>query len=79
MFGYMDQNKAIQVGFTHQGKYYGIPLWITDSQRPMIVAKWYPMEHIISFLQQSEVFIKSRFFPSRKHRHQLTNVKAIGS
>lgn len=74
----MDQHQAKAVGFTHQGKYFGIPLWITDSQRPMIVAKWYPMESIISLLQRTEVYIKSNFFPRRKHLHQLTNVKAIG-
>ena len=79
MFGYMDQKQALAVGFTHQGKYFGIPLWITHSQRPMIVAKWYPMEMVISVLQHTEVAIKKRFFPGRKHLHSLTDIKAIGT
>lgn len=77
MFGYMDKNEAKAIGFTHQGKYFGIPLWLTHSQRPMIAAKWYPMEFIISFLQRAEVYVKSRWFPTRKHLHQLTDIRSI--
>ncbi len=77
MFGYMDRRKAKAVGFTHQGKYYGIPLWITVSQRPTIAAKWYPMEFIVSVLQRTDIFIKTKLLCGRKHLHQLTHIEAI--
>jgi hypothetical protein len=79
MLGYMGKQEAKAIGFTHQGRYFGIPLWITNSQRPMIVAKWYPMELMVTLLQQSEIYVKLKLFPRKKHLHQLTNVKAIGS
>lgn len=77
MLGYMGKSEALAIGFTHQGRYYGIPLWITDSQRPMIVAKWAPMEVLITGLQRFELWLVKNFFPSRKFCHQLTNVRAI--
>lgn len=73
----MDKNEAKAVGFTHQGKYFGIPLWLTHSQRPVIKAKWYPMEFIISALQNFEFYLKTRWFPKRKFRHHLTDVGPI--
>jgi len=77
MLGYMRKNEARAIGFTHQGYYFGIPLWLTKSERPMIVAKWYPMEFIITFLQRSEVFIRCRLTPLKRHRHHLTSIKSI--
>lgn len=77
MFGYIDKKQARAIGFTHQGCYYGIPLWITHSDRPMIVAKWYPMEFLISVLQFADKWTALIFFPSRTHQHQLTSVKVI--
>jgi hypothetical protein len=79
MLGYIDQQKAKEKGFTHQGKYFGISLWITDSHRPTIAAKWPPMEYIISFFSRSEKWIKEHFFPNMKHRHHVNGVKIIGS
>lgn len=77
MFGYIDKKQAKAIGFTHQGCYYGIPLWITHSDRPMIVAKWYPMEFIISTLEFADRLIGSLFFPTKPHNHQLTAVRLI--
>ena len=81
MLGYINQKEAEKKGFTHEGTYFGISLWITNSHtnRPVIKAKWAPMEYAISFFSQSERLIKDKFFPNKKHRHHVDNVSAIGS
>lgn len=38
MLGYMSEAKAKAEGFTHHGKYYGIPIWIGDPYRDCMVA-----------------------------------------
>lgn len=77
MLGYMGKSQALAVGLTHQGRYYGIPLWITNSQRPMVVAKWAPLEVLISGLEVAEIWLIKTFFPRKKFNHQLTNVRVI--
>lgn len=45
MLGYMTAETAKGHGFTHHGKYFGIPVWIGDPDGDMMVAtKWAPME-----------------------------------
>lgn len=38
MFGYLAAAQAKAEGFTHHGKYYGIPIWIGDPEGDCIVA-----------------------------------------
>ena len=77
MFGYINKNKAKSVGFTHQGRYFGIPLWLTYSQTPMMAAKWGPMEWIISFLQLTERSFIAIFMPGDEFTYQVSAVKLI--
>lgn len=77
MFGYIDKKAAKESGFTHQATYYGIPLWLIVSKQTIIAAKWPPMELMISFLQSSEVYLKTKWFPWVMTRHSLMNVEAI--
>ena len=45
MLGYMSAEQARGEGFTHHGRYYGIPIWIGDPDDTcMVAAKWAPME-----------------------------------
>jgi hypothetical protein len=49
MLGYMTEREASQVGVTHHGSYYGIPLWMgdVDSEAPLVFAKWAPLDILI--------------------------------
>lgn len=63
MLGYMTEKKAIEVGFTHHGKCFGIPIWITDEDCPMVAAKFAPFEILITFSQIIEGILHSIFWP----------------
>lgn len=38
MLGYMSESSAKAEGFTHHGKYYGIPIWVGEPYRECLVA-----------------------------------------
>lgn len=59
MFGFMTKDEALKAGFTHHGSYYGIPLWITDSETPMVATKWEPLEYVMTMFHYIEGFIQS--------------------
>lgn len=49
MLGYMTASQAKRLGFTHHGKYYGIPVWVGDPYGDCMVAtKWAPLELLMS-------------------------------
>jgi hypothetical protein len=49
MLGYMTKAKAKAHGFTHNGSYYGLPVWIGDPHgRCMVATKWAPLELVMS-------------------------------
>ena len=58
IFGYMNAKQALAAGFTHHGKYYGIPLWITDpdddNDGPMVATKFVWMEPLMSLWHHVE-------------------------
>lgn len=54
MLGYMTESKAKSFGFTHHGEYYGIPIWMTTSEQPMIAAKWVPFEFLMTLFHWVE-------------------------
>lgn len=63
MFGYMSKDTAINEGFTHYGKYYGIPIYLdlSDEEMPGIACKWSLMEPIFSLFTCIEIFLKDNF------------------
>jgi hypothetical protein len=50
MLGYMTAKEAKACGFTHHGKYFGIPVWMGDpfGDVPLVATKWAPMEYLMS-------------------------------
>lgn len=50
MLGYMTTKEAKAHGFTHHGKYFGIPVWLGDPDGgcPTVATKWAPMEYVMS-------------------------------
>lgn len=63
MLGYMTAKEAVAHGFTHHGKYFGIPLWIAPDKDFMVATKWAPMEIVMSLAHYVEGFLRSVFFP----------------
>lgn len=60
MLGYMTAEQAKANGFTHHGKYYGIPIWMNDDEyAPMICTKWAPMEAVMTMFHYIEAFMAS--------------------
>ena len=53
--GYVTAKKAVELGFTHDGDYYGIPCWIGDVDGDFhVMTKWYPMELIMTMANYIE-------------------------
>jgi len=79
MFGYMSAKNALKSGFTHHGKYYGIPVWVGgfDSEAPIVAAKWSPMEYAMTAAHYIEGFINSVFYPDREPMFQFLIGKEI--
>lgn len=63
MLGYMTSKEALAEGFTHHGKYYGIPLWVAPHADFMVATKWAPMEYIMTAFHYAEWFIRSVIYP----------------
>lgn len=72
MLGYMTAKEALSHGFTHHGKYFGIPIWMSDNpEAPMIATKWAPMEFVMTAFHYIEAFIQANFFPEREPGFQF--------
>lgn len=72
MLGYMTIKEARSLGFTHHGKYYGIPLWIGDPDGEFRVAtKWMPMEYVMTVFHYIEAFIRPMMFPDDEPSFQF--------
>lgn len=63
MLGYMTAKEAKAVGFTHHGKYFGIPCWIAPDNGFIVATKWAPMEHVMTVAHYIEGFFRAVFFP----------------
>lgn len=67
MLGYMTSREAVSHGFTHHGKYFGIPVWIGYPDGDMMVAtKWAPFEYLMTVFHHIEGLLSSVFFPDRE-------------
>jgi hypothetical protein len=66
-FGYMSEERAYKIGFTHHGNAFGVPCWfdMTNPNEPDICAKWAPLDHIIPFLGSAQVFFSVLMDPDQ--------------
>lgn len=63
-FGFITKQKAIEYGFTHHAKYFGIPCFVSDEGEGMMVAaKWIPLEFVFSAFMHIEGFLRDVFYP----------------
>lgn len=64
MLGYMTADEAKANGFTHHGKYFGIPVWLAPDNPDFPVAtKWAPLEFVMTAATTVEQVLRSVFFP----------------
>jgi len=66
MMGYMTVEQAKSYGFTHHGRYYGIPLWVgfTEDDMPIVATKWAPLEPVMTVLHFVEGVVRAIAFPN---------------
>ena len=78
MLGYMTAKKAKAEGFSHHGKYYGIPVWIGDVHGDFVVAtKWEPFEPLMTLFTYIEGFLRAIMFPNEEPVFQFQIGKEI--
>ena len=63
MLGYMTAKEAVANGFTHHGKYFGIPVWVAPDKDFMVATKWAPMEYVMTVAHVIEGFLRSVLQP----------------
>lgn len=51
---YTTEKKAKQYGFTHHGRYYGVPVWIALSDEPTVTAKFAPFNYLVELFSYME-------------------------
>lgn len=71
MLGYISAKKAKELGFTHHGKYYGIPLWIAPDSDFMVATKWAPMELVMTVFHYIEGFMAAVMRPDDEPNFQF--------
>lgn len=40
----MTEQEASEHGFTHHGRMFSVPCWVTDGEAPMVAAKFLPFD-----------------------------------
>ena len=72
MLGYMSAKQAKAQGFTHHGKYFGIPVWIGNPGEEMMVAtKWAPMEYLMTVFHVIEGVMRDLLHPEDEPSFQF--------
>ena len=75
MLGYMTAAEALANGFTHHGKYFGVPIWIggvDDAEAGLLVAtKWAPLECVMTLLHHVERTLRPLIYPDEPPAFQF--------
>lgn len=78
MLGYMTKREAIANGFTHHGKYFGIPVWLAPENASFPVAtKWAPLEFLMPLVHWIEGTMVGLFYPDSEPAFQFLVGPAI--
>lgn len=43
-WGFMTKAEALALGFTNHGRMFSVPIWVTDTDEPMVATKFAPAE-----------------------------------
>lgn len=66
MLGYITEKEAFELGFTHHGKYYGIPIWCAPENDMMVATKFFPFEYLMTAFCYIEGFLHAAFLPDQE-------------
>jgi hypothetical protein len=79
LLGYMTARRALADGFTHHGRYFGIPVWMGDIEDagPTVAAKWAPLDFLIVLVHHIEGALASWMFPDAEPMFQFLLGPAI--
>lgn len=66
MLGYMTKAEARRHGFTHHGKYYGLPLYIAPEKGFMVATKISWLEPVMTVFHHIEATVRATAFPDRE-------------
>lgn len=66
--GYITEQEAKELGFTHHGRYYGIPMWLAPREPDFpVAAKWHPLHYLMFVLFYVEALLRSTFSSDDPH------------
>lgn len=73
MLGYMTAKEAKAQGFTHHGKYFGIPVWIGNPERDgmLVATKWAPLEYLMTLFHAIEGLMRATLYPEDEPAFQF--------
>lgn len=67
ILGLMSAREALEEGFTHHARYFGIPVWFAEEgDGCRIAAKWPPMDYVIPIFADIEQFIALAFLSDQE-------------
>ena len=76
MLGHMCLSEAKYTGYTHHASYYGIPVWVggieDEDEEFITVAKWYPLEYLITVVQFLEGIVQAFSYPDEERSYQYS-------
>lgn len=80
MIGYLNAAAALTAGYTHHGKYFGIPLWLGDvhGETLKVRTKWAPMEPLLHLALHIESFMAPILYPHDERGFMFQLGKPIG-
>lgn len=80
MLGYITKQEALELGMTHHGSYYGLPVWIGPAETEdgcRIYTKWQPLDYMIGVFCFIENIMRSILFPEDEPMFQISIGKEI--
>lgn len=71
VLGYISEARALAGGYTHHGKYFGLPIWMSGGECPNIAAKWAALDWLFPVIVWIEQTLRELFFPDRGPGFQI--------
>jgi hypothetical protein len=72
MLGYMTKKKALQLGFTHHGSYFGVPIYIGDPDgKFMVTTKHWALDPLFDLMSAMEGWLRPIIYPDSPDTFQF--------
>ena len=80
MCGFVTEQEAAEKGFTHHGKYYGLPVWIAPDgpDGAVVEPKCRIFGWMIGAICYLEIIFRIIMYPRHEPVFQITTIKPIG-